>query len=174
MSELLELCESGDLSLDALQEIINFLGPHGRVLLQNQLCFHEACYNKNVTLEIVQLLYNTLPGAFLLRADDGSLPIHELCCNGDLDDNNSLDILRFMLEVDPNLSREVVYGNRFHFIMLLIINQLPSAKNLLMHTPNHYGSNQMMVGCQSTMHVPMAIEMMQLIQFNACWSWILN
>ena len=42
-----------------------------------------------------------------MRADDdGSLPIHHLCCNDDLDENTSLDILRFMLE-DPTLPREV-------------------------------------------------------------------
>ena len=107
MSELLELCESDDLSFDALQEIINRLGPHGRVSSQNSSCFHRACYNKKVTLEIVQLLYNTFPGALQLRDNYGWLPIHNLCCNKDLDDTASIDILRFMLEIDPTLTREV-------------------------------------------------------------------
>ena len=104
-NELADLCKSNNLSLDALQEIINTLGP--RISSQNQLCFHEACYkNKNVTLEIVQLLHNTLPGALRLRDDNGWLPIHFLCCNDDLDEAASLDILRFMLEIDPTLPSE--------------------------------------------------------------------
>jgi len=109
MNELLELCGSDDLSFDALQERINVLGPH--VSSQNPSCFHEACMNKKVTLEIVQLLYNTFPGAFRLR-DDGSLPIHYLCYNEDLDGTASLDILQFMLNIDPSLPRELV-GNGY-------------------------------------------------------------
>ena len=111
MNELLELCGSDDLSFDALQEKINALGR--RVSSQNQLCLHEACYNynKKVTLEIVQLLYNTFPEALRLRDGDGWLPIHHLCDNCDLDETNSLDILRFiMLSIDPTLLREVNDG----------------------------------------------------------------
>jgi len=108
MSELLELCNSNNLSLDALQETINLLGP--RVSSQNLLCFHKACENKNGTLEIVQLLYYIFPEALRLRDDDGWLPIHHLCCNEDLDDSASIDILRFMLEIDPTLPREVGSG----------------------------------------------------------------
>ena len=112
-NELYDLCASNNLSLVALQEKINALGP--RLSSQNPLCVHRACGNKNVTLEIVQLLHNkwpgllhnTWPGALQLRDDDGWLPLHILCCNDDLDDTNSLDILRFMLEIDPNLSREI-------------------------------------------------------------------
>ena len=32
-----------------------------------------------------------------------------------------------------------------HFIMLLLINQLPFAKNLLVRILDHYGLNQVMV-----------------------------
>ena len=103
-NELYDLCASNNLSLGALQEIINTLGPG--VSSQNPSCFHRACYNEKVTLEIVQLLYNTLPDALRLRNDDGYLPIHRLCYNIDLDENTSVDILRFMLEVDPTLPRE--------------------------------------------------------------------
>ena len=109
-NELYELCSSNNLSLGALQETINFIGPH--VLLQNPSCFHKACRNINVTLEIVQLLYNILPGALQLRDNYGCLPIHRLCYNCDLDENTSIDILRFMLEVDPTLLRET--NNRGH------------------------------------------------------------
>ena len=108
-TELLELCASNKLSLDALQETINIIGP--RVSSQNPSCFHDACGNKNVvTLGIVQLLHNTLPEALRLRDDFGDLPIHHLCLNKDLDETVAVDILRFMLEVDPNLVRGVGYA----------------------------------------------------------------
>ena len=122
-NELLELCASNNLSFDVLQETINLLGP--RVSSQNPLCFHNACGNK-VTLEIVQLLHNTLPGALQLRDNYGCLPIHYLCCNQDLDYVASLDVLRFMLEIDPTLPMEVGDGI-FQFIQLFNTNRQPSA-----------------------------------------------
>jgi len=105
MSELLDLCKSDNLSLHALQATINALGPV-RVSSLNQTCFHEACRNQKVTLEIVQLLYNIFPEALRLRNNYGYLPIHRLCFNTDLDDTTSIKILRFMLEIDPTLVRE--------------------------------------------------------------------
>ena len=105
INELLNLCASNDLSLDALQDTIYALGPY--VSSQNQLCLHEACYNEKVTLEIVQLLYNTFPEAFRLRDDDGYLPIHHLCDSKDIDETAPIDILRLMLSIDPTLPREI-------------------------------------------------------------------
>ena len=104
-NELAVLCASKNLSLDALQGKINFLGPHG-LSSQNPSCFHKACRNEKVTLKIIQLLYSIWPEALRLK-DFGQLPIHTLCCNKDLDDTASLDILRFMLHNYPTLLREV-------------------------------------------------------------------
>ena len=110
INELADLCASNNLSLGALQETINLLGP--RLSSQNPSCFRKACANKNATLEIVQLLYNnTLPGAPHLWDNYGWLPIHHLCCNKDLDDVASLDILRFMLNIDPTFARVVDNDN---------------------------------------------------------------
>ena len=107
-NELLELCMSNNLSLVALQETINTLGPRvSSQQMQSQLCFHHACRNKKVTLEIVQLLYSIWPGALRLGDDEGCRPIHNLCRNRDLDDTASFEILRFMLNIDPTLSREL-------------------------------------------------------------------
>ena len=110
-NELYDLCASNNLSFDALQETINLLGPQHVSSQYPYSCLHKACYNENVTLEIVQLLHNTFPDALRLRDNDEWLPIHCLCCNDDLDDSNSLDILQFMLEIDPTLSREVGYAD---------------------------------------------------------------
>ena len=101
----LALCGSNDLSLDALQETINLLGP--RVSSQDPSCIYQACANEMVTLAIVQLLYNTLPGALRLRNEYNRLPIHYLCGNYDLDDTASIDILQFMLNINHTLPREV-------------------------------------------------------------------
>ena len=102
--ELLNLCASDYLSLDSLQETINNLGP--QLSSQDPSCFHKACSNENATLKIVQILYNMWPEALRLRDEDGDLPVHNLCCNADLDETASLDIQRFMLEIDPTLVRE--------------------------------------------------------------------
>ena len=107
-NELYELCESNNLSLGALQETINLIGP--RLSSQNQSCLHRACRNNKVTLKIVQLLHSTLPDALRLRDDIRDLPIHYLCYNKDLDDTTLLDILRFMLSIYPTLPREVGGG----------------------------------------------------------------
>ena len=146
-NELYDLCASNNLSFDALQETINRLGP--RVSSQNPLCFHQACYNKNATLEIVQLLYNILQGALQLRNNYGSLPIQRLCMNEKLDNTASIDILRFMLEIDPNLSREMSDGGSclpVHYAVKY--KSTTFCKILSMHILNHYRLNQG-VGCQS-------------------------
>ena len=103
----MELCASDDLSINTLREIINALGPSALSQIQ-LICFHRACMNKRVTLEMVQLLYNIWPGALRLRDNDADrfLPIHCLCCSEDLDDTASIDILHFMLKIDPMLLRE--------------------------------------------------------------------
>ena len=143
-NELADLCKSDNLSLGALQEAINTLGP--RLSSQNPSCFHKACYNENVTLEIVQLLYNTLPGALQLRDGAGCLPIHELCCNYDLDETNSLNILRFMLDIDPNLPREV-YGDDLPIHVAVRFKSNAFCNILIDAYPHHFGLNQMMVCC---------------------------
>ena len=67
-----------------------------------------TCGNGKPDKAIFQLIYNSWPEALRLGGDDhGQLPIHKLCDNKDLDDTASLDILRFMLEIDPNLPMEM-------------------------------------------------------------------
>ena len=120
-NELADLCASNNLSLGALQGIINTLGS--QLSSQNPSCFHEACDNKKVTLEIVQLLYNTFPEAFRLRDNYGWLPIHRLCRNEDLDYVASIDILRFMLNIDPTLPMELSVGNGCLPVQIAVANK---------------------------------------------------
>ena len=72
----------------------------------NATVLHHVCYNKYVTLELVQFLYNSWPEAIRMRAGHTGLPIHDLCRNNKIDDTVALEILRFMLDVNPSLSRE--------------------------------------------------------------------
>ena len=80
---------------------INMLDGVGRTPL------NIACFNENMTLEVVKFIFNLWPGALSQRhfhRGGGFLPIHFLCfCS---DGTASLDILRFMLSINPNLPRE--------------------------------------------------------------------
>jgi len=67
---------------------------------------HLACQSKSVNLEIVQLLFNAWPETMRMPRSDECLPIHQLCQNNMLDNNDSLDILRFMLDTDQTIARE--------------------------------------------------------------------
>ena len=68
---------------------------------------HVVCGNEGVNLEVVQFIYNAWPEAISIGCSRGRFPIHELCLHEILDDNtHSLDILRFMLDIDPSLVRE--------------------------------------------------------------------
>ena len=50
-----------------------------------------------------------------MRDNCGWLPIHDLCCNQiDLDEDISLEILQFMLDVDSSLPRERVEGEEHY------------------------------------------------------------
>jgi len=68
---------------------------------------HLACENKNVTLDMVQFISNAWPEAIRMRDIFGCLPIHNLCINGELDDDASLEILHFIISIDATLAREV-------------------------------------------------------------------
>jgi len=70
---------------------------------------HIACSNKNITMEVFQFIYNLWPEAIRLEDIAGCFPLHLLCYNERLNDDTSLDMLRFMLSIDPTLVR--VRGN---------------------------------------------------------------
>ena len=66
-----------------------------------------ASCNKNITLEVVKFLYNKYPEALRIPSESiGWLPIHKLC-QEKLIEGSSIEILRFMLDIDPGLVREM-------------------------------------------------------------------
>ena len=74
----------------------------------NETPLQIACgMNKCLTLETVQLLVNAWPESIRQRGSYGNLPLHDLCRNKDLDESASVEVLQFMLKVDPTLPRRM-------------------------------------------------------------------
>ena len=66
---------------------------------------HLACSHNNVTLKIVQLLLEASPVSIMHQDNIDSMPIHQLCCNHDLDDAIALEILKFLIDKSPQSAR---------------------------------------------------------------------
>ena len=102
------------------------------------------------------------------------MSFHTLCCNGDLDETNSLNILRFMLNIDPILPTEVDVDNGY--LPIHYATQYKSTafcKELIDAYPESLRI-ELNGWLPINIDVNVVIEMMQLTQFNTCWRWILN
>jgi ankyrin repeat protein len=77
-----------------------------------QLPLHNICHNKNVTLGMVQLLIDAFPDSVRHEGNNGWTPLHALCCNRDLDDEDvGLDIMKLLIERCPeSVRRATRYG----------------------------------------------------------------
>jgi ankyrin repeat protein len=65
-----------------------------------------ACNNKNVTLNIVQLLIHAAPNSVRMDDNDGWMPLHYICDNKEqVDETTSVDILKLLLEKNPEAVR---------------------------------------------------------------------
>ena len=62
---------------------------------------HCMCYNKNATLGMVKLLIDAAPESVQRQDKIGQMPLHELCCNKDLDDEGAVDILKLLVMKYP-------------------------------------------------------------------------
>jgi len=116
-----------------------------------------ACRNRMVSYEAVKFLFNSWPEAMRMRdLEEDLLPIHQLCCNCELDDAPALEILRFMLDADQTVTRErnvrdflpihyAVFYVSFEFCKTLINTYPESIKmeardgNLPIHMACKYG-----------------------------------
>jgi len=67
---------------------------------------HLACGHKNVTFELFKFIFNIWPEGIRLRDTSGETPLHYLCSNDDPNHTTSLDILQYMVSIDPTLVRE--------------------------------------------------------------------
>jgi len=96
---------------DKLHEILTYLlqlQPSSARILDGDgdTLLHLACRTKNVTLDTVQTLFNSWPEAMRMPGEENSLPIHTLCHNHKLEEGTSIDILRFILNIDQTVTRE--------------------------------------------------------------------
>ena len=67
---------------------------------------HIACSNPKISVEVIQIIIDECP--FMVReayAVDGFLPLHNLCCNEDLDDESSMAILQMLVDAFPESVR---------------------------------------------------------------------
>ncbi len=76
------------------------------------------CRNKNVTLSLVQLLIDAYPDSVRHEDSKGSMPLHCLCNNADLNDKEAgFKILKLLLQRCPESARHANRDSRlpFHF-----------------------------------------------------------
>eukprot|EP00984_Skeletonema_dohrnii_P014842 scaffold6323_cov118-Skeletonema_dohrnii-CCMP3373.AAC.7 len=66
---------------------------------------HAASNNKNVTLNIVQLLIDAAPESVHSEDVSGFMPLHRLCTNEELDETTALAILKLLVEKHPEALR---------------------------------------------------------------------
>jgi len=105
--------------------------------------FLVASCNKNITLEVVQFLYNKYPEALRIPSESiGWLPIHKIC-QEKLIEGSSIEILRFMLDIDPGLVREmgddeylpihyaIRHGNKSFEFCKVLIDAYPESLRVL-------------------------------------------
>ena len=102
-----------NINIDDLHDIIIFfLGQEQSSQIMrmvdgwNSTPLHRVCMKRGLTLELFQLVFNAWPEAIRLTDNYEYLPIHDFCCNKQLDDIVAIEILRFMLNIDPTLLGE--------------------------------------------------------------------
>jgi len=78
----------------------SFTTAHG-----GKIPLHVACLNKNLTLNIVQLLIAADPKSVRSVDSNGRFPLHSLCSNRRLDEKASMEILKFFIEKCPEAVR---------------------------------------------------------------------
>lgn len=117
LKELENLCRGrcdDNLSIDTLKEIINCHAPlmdwleEYQDLVDESYFFHNACWNCNVTLEIIQYLLNTFPSIKQFEAKRCDF-FHNACGNS----NMTLEIIEYLLTIFPNAAQlEIEHWDR--------------------------------------------------------------
>ena len=105
------LCTSDAISVDSLREIIDAypLPKENENVAYHSSFFHRACFNKNVTLEIIEYLLDVYPGAvginttyFCPNGESSCYPLH-LCC---YNENCPNTVIKLILEKYPDAISE--------------------------------------------------------------------
>ena len=78
----------------------------GSGTMSTDTLLHVACSNPKISVEAIQIIVNECP--YMVReeyAEDGFLPILNICCNKDLDDESSIEILKILVNEFPESVR---------------------------------------------------------------------
>ena len=114
---------------------------------RNRNTLTMACTNKGVDLAVVQLILDKWPETIWLGYA-GYRPIHPICMNDDLEEVPSIDILQFMLKIDPSLLRERDRDGYLPIHHAVCKKSFAVCKLLINDTQSHWGFNREAV-CQS-------------------------
>ena len=105
-----DFCGSDSLSLKGLQEKISRI-PSDSNAIQSSSFFHQACSNRNITVEIIQLLLNNYPEVTNIGSDfcseNGSTayPLHFACYNSDCPSA----VIELLLKKNPSVVSHFCY-----------------------------------------------------------------
>ena len=116
---------------------------------------HWACTNKNVTLNIIQLLINAAPGSVFRADSEGWMPLHVLCMNRQQDDMESIETLNLLLEKYPeavlhadnsgNLPIHYACESKFPEFCQVLIEAAPDS----VRSTNNYGLMPLHILCNN-------------------------
>ena len=110
-----------------------------------QLPLHNICHNKNATLGMVQLLIDAYPESVGHEGNNGWTPLHALCCNNNLDDEDlGLGIMKLLLERCPESVRRATRygmlplhfaaGGQSHQFCRVLIEAYPGSERMADHS----------------------------------------
>jgi ankyrin repeat protein len=88
-------------------EVVRFLLGCNPAALSStgQTPLHIACLSEHTTLNVVQLLIDAFPDSVRHEDNGGSMPLHCLCANNNLDEEVRMDILKLLVERCPESVR---------------------------------------------------------------------
>eukprot|EP00984_Skeletonema_dohrnii_P011170 scaffold4432_cov108-Skeletonema_dohrnii-CCMP3373.AAC.3 len=105
------------------------------------LPIHLASQNKNVTVNIIQLLMDAAPDSVSSLDEDGDMPLHDLCRNEGLDERAAMDILKLLIKKHPEAIRHAdndgdlpiqfaAYGGRSPEFCRVLIEAYPGSERI--------------------------------------------
>ena len=95
------------------------------------LPLHSVCGNKNVTLNIVQLLIEAAPDSVRQQEKFGLMPVHKICDNRDVDETTAIEILKLLIEKYPEAVQHIGGIGNHHPIHLASIQRYPEFSRVL-------------------------------------------
>ncbi|KAL7459935.1 hypothetical protein ACHAWC_011897 [Mediolabrus comicus] len=87
---------------------------------------HKGCRNDSMTLQVAKFLVEKRNGFTHQLDSQDSLPLHSLCMNSNIDETASLEILNFLVEMNPESVRHSIGDSGFLAIHCAAAYKSPS------------------------------------------------